>query len=149
MKDRFHSRLSASTLLLTLLLSSSCSQVDSGKNPKPKIVETLLSSTRSWDGALYTYPDGQAKMTLLRIRVPKGFRTPVHTHPQPGLAYVVKGTLECVVTANKTLIAKAGQSFPTTYGNVPHYCENIGKEDGLIYVVYAGAEDLPVTVPAN
>ncbi len=111
------------------------------------LVETLVSSKESWSGDLYAYPEGQALITLLRITAPPGFRTPVHRHFQPGVAYVIKGTFECVVKADQTLIAGPGDSFPTTYGDVPHYCENIDKKEAVIIVAYSGVEGQAVTLP--
>ena len=119
---------------------------ESNATEKP-VIETLVSAIESWDGDLYSYPEGQAQMTLLRITAPVGFRTPVHTHRQPGVAYVVKGLIECVVKADKTLLAAAGDSFPTSFGETPHYCENVGDEEGLILITYAGVEGQPVTIP--
>ena len=116
------------------------------KKPKP-IIETLVSSSKSWNGDLYSYPKGQAQMTLLKITAPVGFRTPVHTHPQPGLAYVFKGKLDCVVTANKTKVFSEGDSFATTFGDTPHYCESVGNESAIIFVAYAGVEEEPLTIP--
>ena len=111
------------------------------------VVETLTSATESWNGNTYAYPEGQAQITLLRITAPVGFRTPVHTHPQPGVAYVVKGKLDCVVTADNTKVFSSGDSFATTFGETPHYCQSIGKEDAVVLVAYAGVEGQPVTVP--
>ena len=111
------------------------------------VVETLTSATESWNGDTYSYSDGQAQITLLRITAPVGFRTPVHTHPQPGVAYVVKGKLDCVVTADNTKVFSPGDSFATTFGETPHYCQSIGKEDAVIFVAYAGVVGQPVTVP--
>jgi len=116
------------------------------KNIKP-VIETLVSASESWNGDLYSYPQGQAQMTLLKITAPVGFRTPVHTHPQPGVAYVFKGSLDCVVTADKTKVFSAGDSFATTFGDTPHYCESVGNESAIIFVAYAGVEEEPVTIP--
>ena len=120
-------------------------QQNTSKNSKP-IIETLLSASESWNGDLYSYPQGQAQMTLLKITAPVGFRTPVHTHPQPGVAYVVKGTLDCVVTAENTKVFSAGDSFATTFGDTPHYCESVGNESAIVFVAYAGVEEEPVTI---
>ena len=121
-------------------------QKNTSKNAKP-VIETLLTASESWNGDLYSYPQGQAQMTLLKITAPVGFKTPVHTHPQPGVAYVVKGTLDCVVTADNTKVFSVGDSFATTFGETPHYCESVGNESAIVYVVYAGAEGNPVTIP--
>jgi len=111
------------------------------------VIETLVSSRESWNGDLYSYPQGQAKMTLLKITAPVGFRTPVHTHPQPGVAHVVQGSLDCVVTADNTKVFSAGDSFATTFGDTPHYCESVGNESAIVFVAYAGVEEEPVTIP--
>ena len=121
-------------------------QKNTSKNAKP-VIETLLTASESWNGDLYSYPQGQAQMTLLKITAPVGFKTPVHTHPQPGVAYVVKGTLDCVVTADNTKVFSVGDSFATTFGETPHYCESVGNESAIIYVVYAGTKGDPVTIP--
>ena len=126
---------------------SGCSlQKNTSKNAKP-VIETLLRASESWNGDLYSYPQGQAQMTLLKITAPVGYRTPVHTHPQPGVAYVVKGTLDCVVTADNTKVFSAGESFATTFGDTPHYCESVGTESAIVFVAYAGVEGESVTIP--
>tara|TARA_Y100001968_G_scaffold28189_1_gene21874 strand:- start:1003 stop:1452 length:450 start_codon:yes stop_codon:yes gene_type:complete len=131
---------------LTLPIASCNFQRNTSKDAKP-VVETLLSASESWNGDLYSYPEGQAQMTLLKITAPVGFRTPVHTHPQPGVAYIVKGKLECVVTADNTRVFAAGDSFATTFGDTPHYCESVGNESAIVIVAYAGVEEEPVTIP--
>ena len=93
------------------------------------------------------YLKGLAQMTLLKITTPVRFRTPVHTHPHPGVAHVVKGKIDCVITAEKTKVFSAGDSFATTYGNTPHYSESVGKEPAIVFVGYAGVEEEPVTIP--
>ena len=140
--------------LFFLLITAGCAlpisgcnfQNDTSKKFKP-VIETLISTNESWNGDLYSYPQGQAQMTLLKITAPVGFRTPVHTHPQPGIAYVVKGKLDCVVTADNTKVFSAGDSFATTFGDTPHYCESVGRESAIVFVAYAGVEEEPVTIP--
>jgi len=131
-------------LALPIIGCSSKKQVST--NVKP-VIETLVSATESWNGDSYSYPEGQAQITLLRITAPVGFRTPVHTHPQPGVAYVAKGKLECVVTATNTKVFSAGDSFATTSGETPHYCESIGTESAVVFVAYAGVEGEPISIP--
>ena len=134
------------TACFSLPISGCSLQRNTSKNTKP-VIETLVSASESWNGDLYSYPQGQAQMTLLKITAPIGFRTPVHTHPQPGVAHVVKGKIDCVVTADKTEVFSAGDSFATTFGNTPHYCESIGNEPAIVFVSYAGVEEEPVTIP--
>ena len=126
---------------------SGCNFQRSTSNGTKPVIETLVSASESWNGDLYSYPQGQAQMTLLKITAPVGFRTPVHTHPQPGVAYVLKGSLDCVVTAENTKVFSAGDSFATTFGNTPHYCESVGNESAIVIVAYAGVEEEPLTIP--
>ena len=121
-------------------------QKSTSKDTKP-VIETLVRASESWNGDIYSYPQGQAQMTLLKITAPVGFRTPVHTHPQPGVAYVAKGTLDCVVTAFKTKVFSTGDSFATPFGDTPHYCESVGNEPAIVFVAYAGVEEELVTIP--
>tara|TARA_Y100001968_G_C19403934_1_gene742591 strand:- start:1375 stop:1869 length:495 start_codon:yes stop_codon:yes gene_type:complete len=143
MRRLFHFLLTAS---LALPMPGCSLNKDKSKDTKP-VIETLVSARESWNGDLYSYPKGQALMTLLKITAPVGFRTPVHTHPQPGVAYVFKGKLDCIVTAEKTKVFSAGDSFATTFGDTPHYCESIGNESAIVFVTYAGVEQKPVTIP--
>ena len=134
------------TVGIALPISGCGSQKSTTSDAKP-IIETLVRASESWNGDIYSYPQGQAQMTLLKITAPVGFRTPVHTHPQPGVAYVAKGTLDCVVTADKTKVFSTGDSFATTFGDTPHYCESVGNESAIVFVAYAGVEEEPVTIP--
>ena len=132
---------------IALPVVSCSSKKETSINIEPVVIETLVSATESWNGDAYSYPEGQAQMTLLRITAPVGFRTPVHTHLHPGVSYIVKGKIECVVTAANTKVFSTGDSFATTFGNTPHYCQNIGKEAAVILVTNAGVSGQPVTIP--
>ena len=132
---------------ISLPIVSCSSKKEISANVETVVVESLVSATESWNGDTYSYPKGQAQLTLLRITAPVGFRTPVHTHLQPGVAYIVKGKLECVVTAANTKVFSTGDSFATTFGNTPHYCQSIGKEAAVIFVANAGVTGQPVTIP--
>ena len=74
-------------LAIPIIGCGSKQQVSTTAKP---VIETLVSATESWNGDSYSYPDGQAQITLLRITAPVGFRTPVHTHPQPSLINTTK-----------------------------------------------------------
>ena len=70
---------------------------------EPVLVETLISATESWNGDSFKYPKGQAEMKLEKITAQPGFKTPLHFHSQPGIAYVVKGNLSCGTLNDKAL----------------------------------------------
>ena len=85
-------------------------------------------------------------MTLQRITAQPGFKTPLHFHSQPGIAYVVKGNLSCGTLNGKALKVGPGESFATPQNSV-HYCESVGDEAALVFVASAGVKGQKVTVP--
>ena len=113
---------------------------------EPVVVETLISATESWNGDSYDYPKGKAQMTLQRITAQPGFKTPLHFHSQPGIAYVVQGNLSCGTLNGKELKVGPEESFATPQDSV-HYCESVGEEAALVFVVSAGIKGQKVTVP--
>jgi len=71
----------ASVLLLTLL-------------PNYAGSEELLKTQKSWNGGDIYYPQGQAEITSIKLRIEKDQTTKFHCHPVPTLGYILKGHLE-------------------------------------------------------
>ena len=115
---------------------------------EPVVVETLISASESWNGDSFSYPRGQAEMKLEKITAQPGFTTPLHLHPQPGIVYVVRGTLYCETSDGKSLTVGDGESFASSQNTV-HYCQNNGNEKGVVFVVSAGAKGKKTTVPVE
>ena len=111
----------------------------------PVVVETLISASESWNGDSFRYPRGQAKMKLEKITAKPGFKTPLHLHPQPGIIYVQKGTLYCETSDGQSLTVEAGESFASSQ-DTPHYCQNNGNEEMVVFSVSAGAKDKKTTI---
>ncbi len=124
----------------------SCSQKkDTSQTVEPVVVETLISTTKSWNGDSFQYPKGSAQMTLQKIIAQPGFKTPLHFHPQPGIVYLIRGTLSCATSDGKSLVVGPGDSFASPQ-KTAHYCENTGKKEALIFVTSAGVEGKNITV---
>jgi len=87
------------------------------KNTKP-LIEKFVSASKSWNLDLYSYPKGQAQMTLLKINTPIGYKAAVY-HSQLGIAHIVKGKLIVGATANKKKDFSVGDSFAKTVANTP------------------------------
>ncbi len=85
-------------------------------------------------------------MTLQRITAQPGFKTSLHFHPQPGIAYVVQGNLSCESIDGQALKVGPGESFAAPQETV-HFCESVGDEVTLVFVASAGVEGMKVTVP--
>ncbi len=118
------------------------------KSLEPVVVETLISATESWNGDFFKYPRGQAEMTLQKITAQPGFKTPLHLHPQPGIVYVLKGTLYCETSEGKSLTVGPGESFASSQDTV-HFCQNNGNDEGIVFVASAGVKGKKTTVPTE
>ena len=136
----------ALTAGIALPIVACSSKEETSTNVEPVVVETLISATESWNGDSYDYPKGKAQMTLQRITAQPGFKTPLHFHSQPGIAYVVKGNLACGDLNGKSLKVAPGESFATPQDSV-HYCESVGSEAALVFVTSAGAKGQKLTLP--
>ena len=136
----------AFTAGLALPLISCNSRKETSQNSEPVVVETLLTATESWNGDSYNYPKGKAQMTLQKITAQPGFKTPLHFHSQPGIAYVVKGSLSCETLNDKSLKVLSGESFATSQDTV-HYCESVGNQAAIVFVTSAGIKGQKVTLP--
>ena len=136
----------ALTAGIALPLSSCSSKKETSLVMEPVVVETLVSATESWNGDSYKYPRGKAQMTLERITAQPGFKTPLHSHSQPGIVYLVKGSLSCGTIDGQLLKVGPGESFATPQESV-HYCESVGNEAALVFVASAGVKGQKLTVP--
>ena len=136
----------ALTAGIALPIVACSSKKETSANVEPVVVETLISATESWNGDSYDYPKGKAQMTLQRITAQPGFKTPLHFHSEPGIAYVVKGNLACGALNSKSLKVGPGESFATPQDSV-HYCESVGAEPALVFVTSAGVKGQKLTLP--
>ena len=135
--------------LFALVSQTGCStaQLSQPMGEKPSIVvEQLVSSSQSWDGAMLpAYPNGQPKISILRIKIPAGARLDPHLHPVINAGVMVKGELTVVTSEGKTLVLKAGDPIVEVV-NTPHFGMNQGGSTAEIIVFYAGSLDVPLTV---
>jgi len=109
--------------------------------------EILARSSSDWGGtALPTYGSGQPEVTVARVTIPVGQALPLHEHPYMTAGVVLKGVIEVRTDTGKTHVARAGDAVIEMV-NQPHGGANIGDEEAVILVVYAGIKDQPITVP--
>ena len=113
---------------------------------EPVVVETLISATESWNGDSFKYPKGKAEMKLEKKTAQPGFKTPLHLHPQPGIVYVLTGSLYCETSDRKSLTVGVGESFASSQETI-HYCQNNGDEEMVAFVASAGIKGKETTVP--
>jgi len=138
----------ALTAGMTFPIAACTSRKETYKTVEPVVIETLITATESWNGDSFKYPSGQAQMKLEKITAQPGFKTSLHSHPQPAIVYVVRGTLACETSDGKSLKVGPGDSFASPQNTV-HYCENNGNEEALVFVASAGAKGKKTTLPVK
>ncbi len=131
-----------------LLLQTGCGtvRVKQETAKAPIVVKELARSSQSWDGALLpAYPQGQPRVTILRITIPAGAQLHTHHHLVINAGMLLSGELTVVARDGKTLQLKAGDPIIELV-NTSHYGINHGKVPAEILVFYAGVTDAPITV---
>lgn len=134
-RDRRLPRL-ASALLATLALPAALPAL---AQPEP-----LLKTTTTWEGGAIAYPDGQAEVTAVILRIGEGDIPPFHCHPVPTMGYVLKGVVEVETKDGKKRRMAAGESVVEVMNTVHR---GVAVEAPVeIIVFYAGAKGVPTTV---
>ena len=110
--------------------------------------EPLLKTTTTWEGGNIAYPDGEAEVTAVILRIGEGDTPPFHCHPVPTMGYVLKGVVEVETKDGRKKRMAAGESVVEVMNTVHR---GIAVEAPVeIIVFYAGAEGVPTTVlPAD
>lgn len=117
-----------------------------GSEAPPVGVESLLQTTRTWDGALLPpYPEGQPEISILKITIAPGASLPWHKHPVINSGVLLSGKLE--VTHEDGRVFRLGPwDAISEVVNTWHYGRNPGDEPAVILVVYSGVVNMPLTI---
>ncbi|WP_051711399.1 cupin domain-containing protein [Andreprevotia chitinilytica] len=108
----------------------------------------VLKTTTTSIGQPIQYPATvKPEVTSLRVDIPPGKETGWHTHPVPGFAYVLAGTLTIELEGGKQLQFNAGQGFAEVV-NTLHNGKNLGTEPVKLLVTFAGESGSPFAVKA-
>lgn len=138
-------------VLSTLALScDNSSSQDQPSEYSDKIESvTLLKTTKSWDGTLYSsYPSGQPEISVLKISVPPNKALDWHKHSVINAAYVEKGEIQIERKEDgKTQWVKQGQVLPEMV-NITHRGKT-GDKGATLIVFYSGSPDLPLSEPVH
>ena len=111
--------------------------------------ETLVKSTKSWDGQLLPkYPEGQPEVTVARVVIPPHTKLPLHFHPVINAGVLIRGEVIVVSNEGKEKHLKAGDSLIELV-NKYHYGENKLDTPAEFIIVYAGVKGTPITVKSN
>lgn len=145
----------SSTALFVVLSTLTLSCDNSSSNDQPseysdKIESvTLLKTTKSWDGTLYSaYPSGQPEISVLKISVPPNKALDWHKHPVINAAYIEKGEIQIERKEDgKTQWVKQGQVLPEMV-NIAHRGRT-GDKGATLIVFYSGSPDIPLSEPVH
>lgn len=106
--------------------------------------EVLLQTKKSWDGGEIFYPEGDAEITSVILRLEPGKETKFHCHPVPTLGYILKGEVEVETKDGKRVRLKPGDAAVEVMRAVHR---GIALSEPVeILVFYVGAEGVPNTV---
>ena len=112
------------------------------------VAEERLKTQTSWDGGVIYYPQGQAEITSVKLRIEENQVTKFHCHPVPTLGYILKGDLVIETKNGNKVTLKEGESLVEVMRTI-HRGRAINGPVEII-VFYTGATTMPNTVlPEN
>ena len=106
----------------------------------------LLVTSKTVMDEPIVYPAGTAKLTTGIVTLAPGEETGWHTHGVPLTGIVLEGELTVDYGGKGTRTFHQGESIAEAI-NVPHNGRNSGSDIMKIFVVYIGAEGIPVMTP--
>ena len=134
-------------LISALAVSSIFTSLEPSQAKEKKIeVTPLIQSSKGLSGKKISYPRWkQAELSLLKVNIPVGLKTPLHIHPAPMLVYVQQGKLKHSRGESINYLS-AGESFIESNSGSPHYVESVGKKPAVLFVGVSSAVGLPTTI---
>ena len=70
----------------------------------------IIQSSKGLSGKNFSYLEGKPELRLLKVKIPVGLKTPIHTHPSPMLIHVTRGRLKHV-RGEEINFFKVGDAF--------------------------------------
>ena len=108
-------------------------------------VISLIQTSKGLSGKNFNYLEGKPELRLLKMKIPVGFKTPIHTHPSPMLIYVTRGRLKHV-RGEEINFFKAGDAFVESNNGGDHYLKNIGKKPVILHVGVVSVVGTPTAI---
>jgi len=119
--------------------------------PKPSIAEekieviTIIQSSKGLSGKNFNYLKGKPELRLLKVKIPVGLKTPIHTHPSPMLIHVTRGRLKHV-RGEEINFFRAGDAFIESNNGGEHYVKNVGKKPAILHVGVVSVVGIPTAI---
>ena len=105
----------------------------------------VIQTSRGLSGKNFNYLEGKPELRLLKVKIPAGLETPIHTHPSPMLIHVTRGRLKHV-RGKEINFFKAGDAFVESNKGGAHYVKNIGKKPVILHIGVVSVVGMPTTV---
>ena len=106
--------------------------------------DVLLQTQTTWEGGDIVYPNGDAEVTSVILRIEEGQEPPFHCHPVPTMGYVLSGEAQVETAAGESVILKEGDAVVEVLRTVHRGKALRGPVEILVF--YAGAAGTPNTV---
>ena len=133
-------------LIFAITISSILLPLDIAKADEKIEVIPLIQGTTGLGGKKISYPKWkQAELRFLKVIIPVGVKTPIHTHPSPMVVYLVNGKLKHT-RGDVINYFSSNQSFIESNNGDEHIVENIGNKPAVLYVFAASSVGLPITI---
>ena len=119
--------------------------------PYPSLAEEkievipLIQTSKGLSGKNFNYQEGKPELRLLKVKIPAGIETPIHTHPAPMLIHVTRGRLKHV-RGEEINFFKAGDSFVESNNGGAHYVKNVGKKPAILHVGVITVVGMPTAI---
>lgn len=119
-----------------------------GQAKEPLRITPLFSTSQTILGEPFEYPAGKAKLTGAILAMAPGQETGWHTHGVPTAGIMLEGELTVDYGDKGKKTYKQGDALVETM-STPHNGSNTGSGPMRLFVVYVGAEGVPVTTPVQ
>jgi len=108
-------------------------------------VISIIQSSKGLGGKNFNYLEGKPELRLLKVKIPVGLKTPIHTHPSPMLIHVTRGRLKHV-RGEEINFFKAGDAFIESNNGATHYVKNVGKKPATLHVGVVSVVGMPTAI---
>ena len=108
-------------------------------------VTQLIQTSKGLSGKSFNYLEGKPELRLLKVKIPVGLKTPLHTHPSPMLIHVTRGKLKHV-RGRVINTFRAGDVFVESNNSGEHYVKNIGKNPVILHVGVISVVGVPTSI---
>ena len=133
-------------LISAITISSILLPLDNAKADEKIEVIPIIQGTTGLGGKKISYPRWkQAELRFLKVIIPVGVKTPIHTHPSPMVVYLDKGKLKHT-RGDDINYFSSNDSFIESNNGDEHIVENTGNKPAVLYVFAASSVGLPITI---